>query len=165
MSQRRRYHPRDFGDVQWERLLEFALERCDTFECAIPYSYIVQDLASAPLWPTDLRPLHDDVVTRYASTVRWGYVQEYATQFVRFRATPALRRYVRSVSRLEAWSWEQGAPEDPTFHVGDTVILSTESTSGRIAVYADRTDIDDLSQVGIRLIEPLGVKAEPWPTP
>jgi hypothetical protein len=146
-------------------LLEFALERSDAFECAIPYPYVVHDFANAPLWPTELQPLDSDVVTRFASTIRWDLIQDYATQFVRFRSTPALRRYIRSVGSLEAWSWEKGTPEDPTFLVGDSVILSTESTSGRIAVYASRTDVADLSDVGIHLIEPLGVKAEPWPTP
>ncbi|MFN2251629.1 MAG: hypothetical protein ACK2UL_06895 [Anaerolineae bacterium] len=165
MGQRRRYHPRDFGDVQWRLLLDFALERCDAFECAIPYRYIALDLANAPLWPAELETLRGDVVGRHVSMIRRDVLQEYATQYVRFRSTSAVRRYVRSLPRLEDWSWPDGTPEDPLFVRGDSTILSTESPAGRITVYADNSDIEDLSDVGIQLIEPLDVKAEPWPTP
>ena len=165
MEHRRRYHPADFGDLQWARLLAFALERADGFECAIPYPYVVQDLAVAPLWPPELNAFQPDLVDRHVSLIRWELAHDYATQFVRFRITPALAGYVRAMRHLEYWSWQRGAPEDPTLYEGNAVVLATESVDGRIAVYADAADVAILNDHGIRLIEPLGLKAEPWPTP
>lgn len=165
MEQRRRYHPADSGSWQWNRLLAFALERADSFECAIPYAVVVQDLARAPLWPRALHALRGDVLDRHVSTIRWELAQEYATQFVRLRLTPAMRQYIVSVRQLEDWAWRLGAPEDPTFFHGESLLLATESLQGRISVYADPGELAELTGVGIRLLEPLGVKAEPWPTP
>jgi hypothetical protein len=165
VSQRRKYHPADFGERQWGRLLEFALERADGLECAVPYPVVVQDLAAAPLWPPELETFRSVVIDRHVSLVRWEVRQDFATQFVRFRMTPALRRYVRTYRHLEDWSWALGAPEDPTFYFGDHRLLATESVSGRIAVFASHDDVSVLTGVGIRLVEPLGVTAEPWPTP
>lgn len=165
MEHRRRYHPRDFSDAQWRRLLQFALERSDAFECAVPYPYVTQDIAAMPLWPKALADLRSEVIGRHVSYVRWGRVQDSPTQFVRLRVTPAVAEFTRSIASLEAWSWGEGAPEDPTFLRGETVILSTESPFGRIAVFADSSDLDYLNEAGVHLIEPLNVKADPWPTP
>jgi hypothetical protein len=162
---RRSYHPTDFGDAQWARLLAFALERADAFECAIPYRYISCDLERAPLWPRGLETLRADVVDRYISHVRGDRLRDEPAQFLRFHLTPRVLRFVRSIPRLEAWSWKAGMPEDPVLYQGETVLLATESAHGRITVYADSDDLAVLSGAGIRLIEPLGVRAEPWPTP
>jgi hypothetical protein len=165
VPQRERYHPLDYGDRQWSRLLTFALERADSFECAIPYLYVVQDLARAPFWPTSLNSLRHDLIERYVSFVRWERNREYPTQFARFRLTPRVAQYVRALGSLDNWLWEHDAPEDPTFYAGDAVLLTADSVDGRIAVYVDDTDILRLANSGVRLIEPLGVTAEPWPTP
>lgn len=165
VGHRRRYHPRDFGDQQWARLLAFALDRSDAFECAIPYPYVAHDLDAVPLWPPELDALRDDVLERHVSTIRWACMQDYATQFVRLRVTPALRDFAREAGPLASWKWSNGLPEDPAFLRRGAVILTTESASGRIAVYADRTDVAQLTDAGVQLIEPLDVRAEPWPTP
>ena len=47
----------------------------------------------------------------------------------------------------------------------NVVTAATDSVEGRIAIFADPDDVAALTGVGIRLLEPLGVKAEPWPTP
>ena len=165
MDARRCYHPTDFGDAQWARLLDFALDRADAFECAIPYRYIACDLDQTPLWPRTLEALRGELVDRYVSHIRGDRLREVPAQFLRFRLTPRVLELIRSVPRLEAWSWAKHMPEDPVLYLGDTVLLATESAHGRITVYADSDDLAALSGVGIRLIEPLGVRAEPWPTP
>lgn len=165
MESRRRYHPTDFGDAQWARLLEFALDRADSFECAVPYRYTTCDLRRAPLWPRSLESMRVDLVDRYVCHVRGDRLRDEPAQFLRFRLTPRVLRAIRAVPRLEAWSWKMGAPEDPVLYLGDTVLLATESAHGQITVYADPDDLATLSGAGIRLIEPLDVRAEPWPTP
>ncbi len=165
MSQRQRYHPTDFGDRPWARLLDFALERSDHLECAIPYPYVSQDLWSAPLFSPALEALRGALVDRHVSMLRAGQLREEATQFLRFRMTPEVAAFARSIRRLEGWSWERQMPEDPVFLSGEVVLLSTESVQGRIAVYADREERDALRSSGVRLVEPLGVQAKPWPTP
>lgn len=162
---RRRYHPVDHGDRQWHAILAFALSRADGFECALPYPVIAQDLGALPLWPPALKRFKADMVDRTVSLIRWDELQEQATQFVRFRLSSALIGYVASRRRLEQWSWSQGSPEDPTLYLGDEVLLATESRQGRIAVYADDLDVAHLTAAGVRLLEPLGVRAQPWPTP
>ena len=164
MDERRRYHPVDAGDRQWHALLAFVLERADAFECAIPYPVITQDLARLPLWPPALAAFRADLVERHVSLIRWDTRQDYGTQYVRLRLGAALAGWIASLRRLEDWSWRRGTPEDPAFFHGDQLLLSTESRDGRIAVYADPVDRDTLSHAGIRLLEPLGVRAEPWPT-
>jgi len=165
MDERRRYHPTDFGDRQWARLLQFALQRADSFEVAVPYLFVAQDLWRTRLWPRVLEGLRGDMVDRHVSFVRWEQTREMPTQFVRFRLTARVAGYISALPRLEAWDWEHGTPEDPTFYEGDDVLLASDSAQGRIAVYADPSEVALLSDVGIRLIEPLGVQAEPWPTP
>ena len=165
MQQRRRYHPTDFGERQWHRLLAFALSRADSFECALPYPYVVQDLARAPLWPPELEMLRRDLVDRHVSMIRWELTRDYPTQFARFRLTPRVVRYVRAVGPIDAWSWECRAPRDPTFYSDDMPIMATDSVEGRIAVFVDQADLEMLTGSGIRLVEPLGVTAKPWPTP
>lgn len=162
---RRKYHPTDFSDGQWQRLLAYALERADGFECVLPYRVVLQDLASAPLWPAELDEHRDAVVDRYVSLIRWELRRDESTQFVRFHLTPALRAYIRTMNRLEDWSWRTGRPEDPGFFRKDEPVLVTESIDGRIAVYADPDEVQGLGSLGVHLLEPLGVRAEPWPTP
>lgn len=165
MTDRRRYHPSDSSDRHWQRLLQYALGKADTFECAIPYPVVLQDLAHAPLWPTALQAFRRNLIDRHASVIRWELRRDYATQFVRFQLTAPLLNYIRSFPQLEAWRWDYGAPEDPAFFSGEAVLLATESAQGRIAVYADAAELAALTGAGIRLLEPLGVTAEPWPTP
>lgn len=165
MSQRRPYHPTDFGQLQWARLLEHALERADTIEFALPYRFVAQDLWHAALWPRRLESFRGDLVERHVSLVRWDRLREEATQFVSFRSSAQLGRMLRAVPRLEAWSWRRDLPEDPVFRAGGQVLLATESRAGRITVFADPAEAALLVGAGVRLVEPLGVRAEPWPTP
>lgn len=102
---------------------------------------------------------------RHVSLIRWELRRDYATQFVRYRLAPAVVDYVLGIGTLTEWSWEESAPCDPTFYRGESLILATDSAEGRIAVYADERDLALLTGAGIRLVEPLGVKPEPWPTP
>lgn len=162
---RRRYHPADASDRQWHTLRDFALDRADAFECALPYPYVTQDLARLPLSPMGLRVFRSDVLERHVSLIRWEERQDYPTLFVRLRMSSALAGWIASFRRLEHWSWRLGAPEDPTFYLGDETLLATASRDGRIAVFADSEEWASLSGVGIRLLEPLGLRAEPWPTP
>jgi hypothetical protein len=164
LDDRRRYHPADAGDRQWQMLLAFALDRSDHFECALGYPMVTQDLARLKL-PAPLDAFRPQLVERHVSLIRWETRQDYPTQFVRFRLIPPLAAWVASLRRLEHWAWDRGAPEDPTFYRDGEVLLATESRDGRIAVYADDVDHAALTGVGIRLLEPLGVRAEPWPTP
>jgi hypothetical protein len=163
--ERRRYHPIDAGERQWHMLLAFALERADEFECALPYRVVVQDLARLRLKPESLEQFRPALVDRHVSLIRWETRQDYATQFVRLRMSAALAGWVAAVRWLEHWSWRNDMPEDPTFYQAGQVLLATESRHGRIAVFADPVDRAALDGVGIRLLEPLGVRAEPWPTP
>lgn len=165
MSDRRRYHPTDFGPKQWQRLLSFALGRSDEVEVAVPYVTIVQDLAASPLWPPALEARRNAVTDRSVSLIRWGRLQDTPTQFVRLSLTADVRRYVRRLGPLERWSWRRSAPEDPTFLCRGAVVLATESGTGRISVFADTRDFAALTDSGVRLLEPLGAEAEPWPTP
>jgi hypothetical protein len=162
---RKRYHPVDAGDRQWHALLAFALERADGFECALPYPVTLQDMAAWPLWPRALGRFRADVVDRHVSLFRWEELQRFPTQFVRFRLSPGLAGWIESPRCLDHWCWRYDMPEDPTFYCGHEVLLATESRHGRIAVYADPFDVAVLAGSGIRLLEPLGVRAEPWPTP
>lgn len=162
---RKRYHPTDFGEQQWSRLLDFVFERAELLEVAIPYPYVAHNLDRAPLFSPALEALREAVVDRYVSTIRWGSAQAYATQFVRLRLDPRVCSFVRSQRRLEGWSWRRLMPEDPCFLAGGSILLATESADGRIAVFADEAERSKLRDSGIRLIEPLGVEAEPWPTP
>jgi hypothetical protein len=165
---RRMYHPADFGDQQWSRLLEYALGRADTFRCVTPYRVVLQTLA-APFGLAQLDEFRGVLIERYASLIRWDVEREEPVEFLQFDvAVPeaeSLRRYIRAARRLEEWSWAAGRPEDPTFLLRGVPILSTESVGGRIAVFANDTEASQLVSDGIRLLEPLGVKAEPWPTP
>jgi hypothetical protein len=166
---RRKYHPADFGDQQWQRLLAYALERADRFRCATPYRYVAQDIDAAPLWPSSLEAFRSGLIDRHVSLIRWETVREVATDFLEFRLDGPERReileYLREPRRLEDWNWNAGRPEDPGFSGRGIPILDTESADGRISVFASPVEVDQLSAAGIRLLEPLGVKAEPWPTP
>jgi len=162
---RRKYHPTDFSDGQWQRLLAYALERADAFECVLPYRVVLQNLECAPLWPAELDEHREAIVDRYVSLIRWELRRDEPTQFVRFRLTTALRSYIQGADRLEDWCWRSGRPEDPSFFRGGEPVLVTESIDGRIAVYADPDEVQGLGSRGVRLLEPLGVRAEPWPTP
>ena len=93
-TDRRRYHPADASDRQWHMLLSFALERADTFECALPYRFVTQDLRRLPLWPPALMPFKADLLERHVSLIRWETRHDYATQFARFRMSPALAGWV-----------------------------------------------------------------------
>lgn len=165
MENRRRYHPTDFGNLQWARLLDFELGRADSFECTLPYRYVSMDIWRERLWPDRLQALRPDMTDRYATFVRGERMRDDAAQIVRFRMTPRVARFIRSIRHLESWSWPNELPEDPAFFLGDTLLLATESRQGRITVYADATDVATLHGAGVRLIEPLGVQADPWPTP
>jgi hypothetical protein len=165
VSGRRCYYPTDYGDRQWERLLAFALSRADSFECAVPYPYVMQDLRSAPLWPPELNRLGEHMIDRHVSLIRWEVLRAYPIQYVRYRMESEVVDYVHGIGGLEDWSWDGKAPRDPTFYLGNAPLLATDSLQGRIAVYVDARDLATLTGAGIRLVEPLGVKPEPWPTP
>jgi len=165
VATRRKYHPTDFGEAQWRRLLTFALAEADAFECAIPYRTVVHDLSASPLWPEELNAFRGLVMDRHVSLIRWEFLHDYPTQFVRLRLTPGLKVFIRRLAHLQEWSWATGHPEDPALYGGGAPILETESVAGRVAVYADPKEVTRLMSVGVRLLEPLGVKPEPWPTP
>ena len=165
MNQRQRYHPTDFGARQWASLLDFALERADQFECAIPYPFVAQELWTAPLFAPGLDPLREALIDRHVSLFRGGQTRDYPTQYLRFELRPAVADFIRSVRRLEGWNWSRQMPEDPCFLLDDALLLATDSAEGRITVYADPDERQALQGAGIRLIEPLGVRADPWPTP
>lgn len=162
---RRRYHPTDFTDVLWQRLVEYGIERSNTFRCALPYRFVQFDYPDAPLWPPTLEAHRGALVERYVSHVRAQHTRDSATEFAVFGLTPPVVRLVRGVASLQHWHWRRGLPEDPTFMAGDEIVLATESRQGRIVVYADDRELESLGALGIRLIEPLGVEAAPWPTP
>ena len=162
---RRRYHPTDYGQRPWQALLGFALARADTFACALPYRVVRQDFIAARLPVPVLERFRDDIEERYAGLIRWGVLREEPTEFVTLRLSPELRRAIQQVRRLEEWSWEHGRPEDPTLLLGDAPILETESVDGRVSLYATADEMASLAASGVRLVEPLGVHAEPWPTP
>jgi len=162
---RRRYHPTDFHSAMWRRLLEHALPRADAFRCALPYAYIRQQVDDAPFWSPMLEPHRAALLERYASHVRWHVLQEQPTEFTVFRVTVGLARTIRGVVDLSHWSWQHRLPEDPTLMADGHAIVTTESREGRITVYADDQELEALRERGVRLIEPLGVQAPPWPTP
>jgi hypothetical protein len=162
---RTKYHPTDFSAALWHRVLSFSLEKSDSFQCALPYPVVVQDLERELLWPPELEAFRPEIVDRHVSLIRWDITRDKPTQFVRFRLTPGLEAYMRAVRSLQEWSWTKDRPEDPTLFAGDEPILVTESRDGRIAVFADNDEVHDLGAHGVRLLEPLGVRAEPWPTP
>lgn len=162
---RRRYHPTEHGQRPWHVLLDFALERADAFACALPYRIVRQDYFDARLPVPLLERFRADVLERHVSLIRWGVLRDQPTEFVVLRLSPELRRAIRAVRRLEAWSWDHGRPEDPTLLAGDLPILETESADGRVALYATEAEMAALATGGVRLVESLGVRAEPWPTP
>jgi len=162
---RRRYHPTEYGQRPWQALLGFALERADAFTCALPYRVVRQDFFGARLPVPLLERFREDIEARYASVIRWGILREQPTEFVTLRLSPELRRAIQTVRRLEEWSWDHGRPEDPTLLLGDAPILETESVDGRVTLYATADEMAALVANGVRLVEPLGVRAEPWPTP
>jgi hypothetical protein len=162
---RTKYHPTDFSAGLWHRVLSFGLAKADHFQCALPYPVVLQDLEGERLWPRELEAFRADIVDRHVSLIRWDIARDTPTQFVRFRLTPGLEAYIHAVRGLQDWSWSKSRPEDPTLYAGDEPILVTESLDGRIAVFADHDEVHDLGAHGVRLLEPLGVRAEPWPTP
>lgn len=162
---RRRYHPTDFSDALWLRLVEYGLERADAFRCALPYRFVHVDYARSPLWPPTLEAHRDALLDRYVSHIRADRARERPTEFATFELTRELQRLIRGVTSLKNWSWRHGLPEDPTFLAGSEIVLATESEHGRIVVYADDGELEALGAAGVRLIEPLGVEAAPWPTP
>lgn len=162
---RKRYLPTDFGDRPWQALLTFGLARADAFGCLLPYRYVQQDFFGAPLGSALLEPFADRVLERYASFVRAGHLGDTAVQVLRLRLSDELAAALRSVRRLEDWRFERGRPEDPTLALRGRPILETDSRSGQVSVYATREELEHLADEGVRLIEPLGVKAAPWPTP
>ncbi len=165
MAERRKHFPVDFGDVPWRMLLGFALQTADRFECAIPYPYVALSLERAPLWPRGLNAFRGQLIDRHVNHVRWDRLQPYPTQYVRFRLTPELRRYVQGIGPLDNWLWANDVPEDPAFYVGEEPLLMADSIDGRIAVFVRSDELDRLAAQGVRLVQPLGVAAEPWPTP
>jgi hypothetical protein len=162
---RRRYHPTDFSDSLWRNLLDYAIERADTFRCALPYRFVQVDFEHAPLWPQTLEAHRGALIERYVSHIRAERTREHPTQFAVFTLTPQVERLIRGVTSLQNWSWRHGLPEDPSFLAGTEVVIDTESGPGRIVVYADEREFEALGAAGVRLIEPLGVEAAPWPTP
>jgi hypothetical protein len=162
---RTKYHPTDFSTALWHRVLAFGLAKADSFQCALPYPVILQDLGRQRLWPPELEEFRADLIDRHVSLIRWDLTRDAPTQFVRFRLSGGLESYIHSVRSLQEWSWGRERPEDPTLYCGDEPILVTESLDGRIAVFADNEEVHDLGANGVRLLEPLGVRAEPWPTP
>lgn len=165
MARRSKRHPVDYNDHQWRALLSFALQRADSFECAVPYPFIAHNLARTPLWPRALNAFRGQLIDRYVSFVRWESCLSYPTQFVRFRLQPELIEYIRAIGPLDNWQWDRQAPEDPAFYAADELLLATSSADGRIAVFVADDEIASLEALGVRLVEPLGVTAEPWPTP
>jgi hypothetical protein len=125
----------------------------------------MQDLKDSPLWPPALNALRQYMVDRHVSLIRWEQMREHPTQFVRYALAPQVVDYVRGIGALSDWDWELNTPQDPTFYAEDKPVLATDSTSGRIALFADEDDLAWLAHAGIRVVEPLGVKADPWPTP
>ncbi len=162
---RRRYHPTDFTDALWRRLIEYGIERSDSFRCALPYRFVHVDYMRAPLWPPTLEAHRGAMIDRYVSHIRAERAREKPTEFAVFEFTPSLLRLIRGVTSLQHWNWRRGLPEDPTFLAGEEIVLTSESQAGRIVVYADEREIEALGADGVRLIEPLGVEAAPWPTP
>jgi len=165
VTERRRYHPADYGPTTWRRLVRAALAKSDALECAIPYPHVVHDLFGAPLWPADLETLRSAVTDRHVSLVRWGRLQDEPVQLLRLALTPAVRRYVRGVDALHRWAWGLGRPEDPSFYADAEPVMTTESRSGRVSVYLTDDELARLRSAGLRLLEPLGLEADPWPTP
>ncbi len=162
---RLRWHPVDYGDAPWQRLLAFALAHADHFECVVPYRVVRLDLLRAPLWPPTLEAYRDDLVSRHASVIRGETTQDSPVEYLRFRMSPLVRRFVGRTRRLEDWSWSHGRPEDPAFLRGELPLLLTNSQHGRVTVFATEAERADLADGGLRLVEPLAARAEPWPTP
>ena len=162
---RRRLHPTDYGDLQWQRLLNFALERATHFECVVPYRIVRQDLLAAPLWPPTLEAYRADLVARHASMIRGESTLDAPVEFLRFQLSGAVRRFASRTRRLSDWSWALARPEDPTLLVGEWPLLTVNSASGRVSVFATPEEHTALAERGIRLLEPLAAQAEPWPTP
>lgn len=162
---RKRYLPTDFGDRPWQALLAFGLQRADAFGCVIPYRFLRQDFFDAPLQSPLLEPFADRLQERYATFLRGGHLGDTAVQVLRLSLDEELGAALRTVRRLEDWRFEQGRPEDPSLSVAGRPLLETDSRAGRVSVYATHEELEALATDGIRLIEPLGVKAAPWPTP
>lgn len=162
---RHRLHPADYGDIQWQRLLDFALSRAKHFECVVPYRIVRQDLLAAPLWPPTLEAYRGDLVARHASMIRGESTLDAPVEYLRFRLSPMVRRFVARTRRQADWAWPLARPEDPTFLVNELPLLGVNSASGRVVVFATAQERTELADVGIRLLEPLAARAEPWPTP
>lgn len=163
---RRRYHPTDFGDRPWQALVAFAGRHADAFQCAVPYRVVRQSVDGAPLRPATVEVLRSSLVDRYASLLRWGEVIDVPVEVLTFRHDPAVRRFVAASPRLTDWVWAKRMPEDPTFLVRGEPLVASDSRTGRVAVFASPDEHDELTRrLGVRLVEPLGVVCEPWPTP
>lgn len=165
VDERQRYFPIDYSDRLWRRLRDDALMRADRLVIALPYLYVAQGLFEAPLGLPCLEALRGAVLERYASHIRADRLRETPSQFVCLRLDDAVRAFAGDIATLEGWAWKRGRPEDPCFYLGEQPILTTDSPNGCITVYADRTERSALEQSGVRLVEPLGAVAEPWPTP
>ena len=165
VEDRQRYFPIDYSDQLWRRLRDHALAQADRLVIALPYPFIAQGLARQPLGLPCLEGLRGAVLERYASHIRADRLRETPSQFVCLRLDDAVRAFAGDIATLEGWSWKRGRPEDPCFYLGEQPILTTDSPNSCITVYADRTERTVLEQSGVRLVEPLGAVAEPWPTP
>ncbi|MEO8083323.1 MAG: hypothetical protein ABI780_05830 [Ardenticatenales bacterium] len=163
---RRRYHPTDYGDRQWQALVAFAERHADAFQCAIPYRVVRQVADAGPLWPTALEAFRPQLLDRYATLVRWGELVDTPAELLTFRLDVGVRRWVAGAGHLAEWAWPRRMPEDPTFLVRGEPLVTTCSRTGRVAVYASAEEHAEITrQRGVRLVEPLGAVAEPWPTP
>lgn len=162
---RQRYFPIDYSDRLWRQLRDHALTRADRLVIALPYRYIAQGLLRAPLGLASVEGLQGAVLERYVSHIRADRLRETPSQFVCLRLDDAVRAFAGDIATLEGWSWKRGRPEDPCFYLGEQPLLTTDSPNGCITVYADRTERTEIEHAGVRLVEPLGAVAEPWPTP
>ncbi|MCC7020009.1 MAG: hypothetical protein IT332_09660 [Ardenticatenales bacterium] len=163
---RRRYHPTDYGERQWQALVAFADGHADAFQCAIPYRIVRLSLPDAPLWPSALERLRPFLIDRFASLVRWGELDDTPAEILTFSLDPAVRRWIDAAGHLAHWAWNRRMPEDPTFLLRGEPLVASDSRTGRVAVFASADEHAEITRErGVRLIEPLGAACEPWPTP